>query len=110
MAWPGADPLAFYRGLIDEVDDQLGDLLARRVALTRAVQAHKSGASATPAASAEIAEAMAARAPALGAERLARIVDAIITESLDAAASGRTDAPRDPDCRCALPRSPQRFA
>ena len=29
MAWPGADPLAFYRGLIDEVDDQLGDLLAR---------------------------------------------------------------------------------
>ena len=41
MAWPGADPLAFFRGLIDEVDAQLGDLLARRVALTRAVQEHK---------------------------------------------------------------------
>ena len=37
----GADPLAFYRGLIDDVDAQLGDLLARRVALTRAVQDHK---------------------------------------------------------------------
>ena len=34
MAWPGADPLAFFRGLIDDVDDQLGDLLARRAALT----------------------------------------------------------------------------
>ena len=43
MAWPGADPLAFLRGLIDEVDDQLGDLLARRVALTREVQALKAG-------------------------------------------------------------------
>ena len=41
MAWPGTDPLAFYRGLIDEVDGQLGDLLARRAALTRAAQAHK---------------------------------------------------------------------
>ena len=39
MAWPGADPLAFFRGLIDEVDEQLGDLLARRAALTRALAA-----------------------------------------------------------------------
>ena len=37
MAWPGTDPLAFLRRLIDDVDDQLGDLLARRVALTRAI-------------------------------------------------------------------------
>ena len=43
MAWAGADPLAFLRGLIDDVDDQLGDLLARRVALTREVQALKAG-------------------------------------------------------------------
>ena len=88
MAWPGADPLAFYRGLIDEVDEQLGDLLARRVALTRAVQPHKPDAARDPAREREIAETMALRAPELGADRLARIVHAIITESLDAGASG----------------------
>ncbi len=34
--WPGPAPTrcAFLRGLIDEVDEQLGDLLARRAALT----------------------------------------------------------------------------
>jgi GNAT superfamily N-acetyltransferase/chorismate mutase len=88
MAWPGADPLAFYRGLIDEVDEQLGDLLARRVALTRAAQPHKPDAARDPAREREIAETMALRAPELGADRLARIVHAIITESLDAGASG----------------------
>jgi GNAT superfamily N-acetyltransferase len=84
MAWPGTDPLAFYRGLIDGVDGELGDLLNRRAALTRAVQAHK----ATPERDLDreraIAQAMAVRAPALGAERLERIVQAIVTESLDA--------------------------
>lgn len=89
MAWPGRDPLAFYRSLIDEVDEQLGDLLARRAALTAAVQRHKTAAG-LPAArdlrrEAEIAAALASRAPALGEERLERIVHAIITESLDAA-------------------------
>ncbi|HEY0950184.1 GNAT family N-acetyltransferase [Nocardioides sp.] len=85
MAWPGSDPLAFFRGLIDEVDAQLGDLLARRAALTRAVQPHKSDPARDPAREREIAEAMARRAPELGADRLARIVHTIITESLDAA-------------------------
>ncbi|MCW2843060.1 MAG: putative acetyltransferase [Nocardioides sp.] len=85
MAWPGARPLAFLRGLIDEVDEQLGDLLARRAALTRAVQDHKPGTARDPARERAIAEALARRAPALGVERLARIVDAVITESLDAA-------------------------
>ncbi|HEU5036012.1 MAG TPA: GNAT family N-acetyltransferase [Nocardioides sp.] len=85
MAWPGSEPLAFYRGLIDEVDEQLGDLLARRAALTRAVQAHKQDATRDPEREQEIAAALARRAPALGHERLARIVHAIITESLDAA-------------------------
>ena len=28
MAWPGHDPVAFFRGLIDEVDAGLGELLA----------------------------------------------------------------------------------
>ncbi|WP_209021776.1 GNAT family N-acetyltransferase [Nocardioides sp. 503] len=90
MAWPGADPVAFLRGLIDEVDEQLGDLLARRAALTRAVQPHKAQPDARdPQRDLQreraIAEALARRAPALGAERLQRIVHAIVTESLDAA-------------------------
>lgn len=84
MAWPGADPLAFYRGLIDEVDGELGDVLNRRVALTHAIQPHKPVAGRDPDRERAIAEAMALRAPALGADRLARIVDAVITESLGA--------------------------
>ncbi|MBJ7357922.1 GNAT family N-acetyltransferase [Nocardioides sp.] len=84
MAWPGDDPLAFYRGLIDEVDADLGDVLARRAALTRAVQPHKPVAGRDPDRERAIAEAMARRAPALGADRLHRIVHAIITESLEA--------------------------
>ncbi|MCB0894641.1 MAG: GNAT family N-acetyltransferase [Nocardioidaceae bacterium] len=86
MAWPGQEPLTFYRGLIDEVDQQLGDLLARRAALTAAIQAHKSDTSRDPQREQEIAAALARRAPALGHERLSRIVHAIITESLDATA------------------------
>lgn len=86
VAWPGAEPLAFLRSLIDEVDDQLGDLLARRAALTRVVQAHKSDSRRDPERERRIAAAMALRAPELGAERLARIVDVVITESLAAAA------------------------
>lgn len=83
MAWPGSDPLRFFRGLIDEVDEQLGDLLARRAALTRAVQAHKQSPERDPERERAIAAAMARRAPALGEERLARIVHTIITESLE---------------------------
>jgi chorismate mutase/GNAT superfamily N-acetyltransferase len=85
MAWPGEDPVAYFRGLIDEVDAQLGDLLARRAALTRAVQEHKHDTRRDPDRERAIAEAMATRAPALGADRLGRIMDVIITESLDAA-------------------------
>jgi GNAT superfamily N-acetyltransferase len=87
MAWPGTDPLGFYRRLIDEVDSDLGDVLARRAALTRAVQPHKPVADRDPDRERAIAEAMALRAPALGADRLHRIVHAIISESLDAAGS-----------------------
>lgn len=85
MAWPGTDPLAFFRGLIDEVDAVLGDLLARRAALTAAVQQHKSDPARDLRRERQIAEAMARHAPALGPDRLARIVHIIITESLDAA-------------------------
>ena len=86
MAWPGSEPLGFLRGLIDEVDEQLGDLLARRAALTRAVQLYRPGGGRDEDRERQIAEAMALRAPALGAQRLRRIVDTVITESLDAAA------------------------
>lgn len=87
MAWPGAEPLRFYRGLIDEVDEQLGDLLARRAALTRAVQDVKPDPTRDPERERQIAAALARRAPELGEDRLARIVHTLITESLDAAKS-----------------------
>ena len=41
MAWLGDDPLAYLRRRIDEVDDELAVLLARRASLTAAVQDHK---------------------------------------------------------------------
>jgi chorismate mutase/GNAT superfamily N-acetyltransferase len=84
MAWPGTDPLAFLRRLIDDVDDQLGDLLARRVALTRAIQDLKDDRSRDPGREREIIARLAARVPTLGQDRIARIMHAIITESLDA--------------------------
>ena len=85
MAWPGTDPLAFYRSLIDSVDADLGELLNRRAALTAAVQRHKGSTERDPDREREIARALALRAPILGEDRAARIVHAIITESLDAA-------------------------
>lgn len=86
MAWPGEDPLAFLRRQIDDVDDDIAGLLARRLALTAAVQRHKpvgGHAGRDPDREREIARRMSAHAPKLGAERLERIVHTIITESLD---------------------------
>jgi ribosomal protein S18 acetylase RimI-like enzyme/chorismate mutase len=89
MAWPGRDPLAFLRGLIDEVDDEMGHLLARRAALTAAVQQVKEelpgGADRDSDREAEIVRRLARHAPALGETRLARILDVVVAESLDAA-------------------------
>jgi GNAT superfamily N-acetyltransferase len=90
MAWPGADPLAFYRSLIDSVDHELGELLNRRAAITAAVQPHKQTPERDLDREREIARALALRAPALGEERLYRIVHQIISESLDAAGSQLT--------------------
>lgn len=87
LAWPGPDPVAFYRWMIDEVDEQLADLLARRVALTRAVQPHKGGAGRDADRERRIAERMAETAPELGPDRIARIMDVVIAESLGAAGS-----------------------
>jgi chorismate mutase/GNAT superfamily N-acetyltransferase len=87
MAWPGRDPLTFLRRQVDAVDDDLATLLARRAALTAAIQPLKpvSGHAGRDAdREAEIAERMAARAPALGPERIRRIMHEVITTSLDA--------------------------
>jgi len=92
MAWPGADPVAFLRRQIDEVDDELALVLARRFALTATVQGYKS----RPGHEGrdlererQIAERMAAHAPGLGSAAVGRIMDAIIDESLRAYESGR---------------------
>lgn len=91
MAWPGHDPVGFLRRCIDDVDDELGDLLARRAALTRAVQAYKDGRTRDPQREQDIVRRLAARVPELGEERLTRIMHAIITESLDAVGRGTTE-------------------
>lgn len=87
MAWPGGNPLKFLRRSIDEVDEQLGDLLARRAALTRAVQPYKVSPGRDAAREREIAAGVARRAPALGEDRVQRIMDVIIAESLGSLSS-----------------------
>lgn len=84
LVWPGRDPLACFRAMIDEVDLVLGDVLARRTALTRAVQSIKPSAERDPQREGEITRRIAAVVPELGEERVARIVDVIVAESLDA--------------------------
>ena len=117
MAWPGADPLAFFRGLIDEVDDA-----ARRPAGPagrpdpRRPAAQGRPATRDPDREREIAERdWPLRAPELGADRLARIVHAIITECLGrrAASVGRHVVRRAVAARTVgarLPPSRQRLA
>ncbi len=85
MAWPGEQPWDFWRALIDDVDDELGDLLARRAVLSAAVRRLRGGPGRDRDREQEIARRMAQRVPMLGPERVARIVDVIITESLEAA-------------------------
>jgi chorismate mutase/GNAT superfamily N-acetyltransferase len=90
MVWPGRDPLRYFRRMIDEVDDALGDLLLRRAALTGAVQEHKRAVEEVddPARDAgreqEVVRRVAARVPTLGEDQVARIVHAIISESIEA--------------------------
>ena len=89
MVWAGDEPLTALRGWIDEVDDQLAELLARRFALTAAVQGEKKrigeqaghdGRDAER--EREIVRRMVAHSPGLRAERLEPVMDAVITESL----------------------------
>lgn len=96
MAWLGEDPLSYLRLRIDAVDDELAVLLARRTALTGAVQDHKEAAG-QPAGEpgrdavreAEIVSRMVRHVPDLGPERIARVMHAVIEESLAAWRSGR---------------------
>lgn len=87
MAWLGEEPLAYLRARIDEVDDELAVLLARRVALTAAVQDHKEvggRAGRDPGREAEIVERMARHVPGLGRDRIATVMHTVIAESLAA--------------------------
>ncbi len=87
MAWLGDDPLAYLRRRIDEVDDELAVLLARRVALTAAVQDHKEvggHAGRDPDREAEIVDRMASLVPGMDRTHLARVMHAVIAESLAA--------------------------
>jgi GNAT superfamily N-acetyltransferase len=41
MVWPGTDPMSYYRLLLEDVDRELGEVLGRRAALSRAAEHHK---------------------------------------------------------------------
>jgi chorismate mutase len=95
MAWLGDQPLAYLRGRIDEVDDELAVLLARRVALTAAVQDHKEvggHAGRDPEREAEIVQRMAEHVPSLDRDVLATIMHTVIAESLAAWERGSSHA------------------
>lgn len=87
MAWPGLEPITYLRSQIDELDDELALLLARRFALTAAVQGFKDRPG-QPGRDLDreqaIADRMAAHAPGLGAPAIGRIMHTVIGESLDA--------------------------
>jgi chorismate mutase/GNAT superfamily N-acetyltransferase len=92
MAWPGEDPLTYLRGQIDEVDGELALQLARRAALTAAIQGYKARSGhegRDPEREQEIARRMADRAPGLDAAMVQRIMHTVIEESLDAYESRR---------------------
>ena len=80
--------MRYLRSQVDEVDDELAVLLARRAALTSAIQRYKTvpgHAGRDPGREAEIAARMARHAPTLGEAGLRRIMHEVIGVSLDAA-------------------------
>jgi chorismate mutase/GNAT superfamily N-acetyltransferase len=91
MAWLGDDPLSYLRGRIDAVDDELAVLLARRTALTAAVQDQKAATGEYAGQQGRDAEReaaivarMAQHVPGLGPERIARVMHTVIEESVAA--------------------------
>lgn len=86
MVWPGEDPLTYLRGLMDEVDHDLAAVIARRVALTHAIQDFKpvaGHAGRDAAREREIARKMAGHAPVLDEAAWLRIMHEVIGASLD---------------------------
>ncbi|MDL4770991.1 chorismate mutase [Actinomadura xylanilytica] len=93
------------RAAIDDIDAALAVLLERRAAVAGVVQRLKpvgGFAGRDPERERAIVAAMAGRAPALGAGRLARIVDVIIEAGLEAAA----EAPAGPAAEPPAGRAP----
>lgn len=91
LAWPGEDPLGHLRDAIDEVDDELALLLARRFALAAAVQDHKAahagvgGEQARDATrEAEIVQRMAGLAPGVEPSRVGRVMRVVLDEGITA--------------------------
>jgi len=87
MDWPGQEPMSYFRAGIDAVDDEIAVLLARRQALAAAVQDRKAPgghAGRDPERERAIAERMARHAPGLGADRMAQVMDTVISVGLDA--------------------------
>lgn len=91
LAWPGQEPLRHWRAAIDEVDAELAVLLARRFALTAAVQDHKAAtegaggeAARDPQREAEIVERMARLAPSLDRAHLERVMAVVLEQGIAA--------------------------
>ncbi len=100
MVWTGDAPLAYLRSRIDALDDELAVLLARRTALTAAVQDHKSATGSHAGQQgrdarreAAIVARMARHVPGLGVEGIARVMHAVIQESLAAWEADRPGGP-----------------
>jgi chorismate mutase/ribosomal protein S18 acetylase RimI-like enzyme len=88
MTWFGADRLSGIRRRIDAVDERLAVLLNERALLTATAQAGKpvgGHPGRDVAREAEIVARMAALAPDLGPAAMSRIVQAVISASIDAA-------------------------
>ena len=102
MTWPDPASLAGLRSRIDDLDDQLAAVLGARAEVTALVQRLKpvpGHAGRDRAREAEIVERMARLAPGLGRERLRRIMDTVISESLDAAEHSQSPRPAPPPSR-----------
>ena len=99
LAWPDPASLAGMRRRVDALDDRLAALLAERASLTAAIQRLKpvgGHAGRDQAREDEIVARMARVAPALGAERLRRIMQQVIGQSLDAAETGSAGREQPP--------------
>ena len=89
LAWPDPGSIGELRRRVDDVDDRLAGLLSKRARLTARIQRLKEvpgHAGRDPQREADIVERMSRLAPELGHAALARIMDTVISESLDAAA------------------------